>query len=140
MKVPESLASEFGRVVAVLSSRIADRGCERIGNHILGPALVEALAELPDLQLGGVLNVNEEFARLCGAEAAERVLNELAAEPHMLTEEDMRLIREHVRPKDAGDAVEAAVLKERIRCALLARQHGAEPYSVEAILGGKEPA
>jgi hypothetical protein len=35
----------------------------------------------------------------------------------VFTDVDVALIREHVRPKDAPDAVEAAVLRERIRCA-----------------------
>jgi hypothetical protein len=69
---------------------------------------------------------------------AQQVADEVAStlsRANLLTDEDLRLIREHVRPKDSGDAVEAAVLKERIRCARLAQSTG-EALLAKDILDG----
>jgi hypothetical protein len=69
---------------------------------------------------------------------AQQVADEVAStlsRANLLTDEDLRLIREHVRPKDSGDAVELAVLKERIRCARLAQLIG-ETLLAKDILAG----
>lgn len=73
---------------------------------------------------------------LFAAQVADEVCATLSR-ANLLTDEDLRLIREHVRPKDAGDAVEAAVLAERIRCARVAQCYGATA-TVSDILSGRE--
>lgn len=78
------------------------------------------------------------ISRAVAEESADAAIDRVASSTAVLSEEDMRLIREHVRPKDSGDAVEAAVLKERVRCVLLSLEW-VTTQIMGQMLGGEEP-
>lgn len=123
MKVDDSLLSAMARVYAQ---------CEGTPAECMGAAV----SLIPD---PGPPQVFEcEAAMRMADQVAMTVVGELE-QRQALTEEDMRLIRDHVRPKDSGDAVEAAVLKERIRCARIAVYYGAAESSglVVGVLSGE---
>ncbi len=104
-------------------------------------SLKHAISMLPDREqviMPPDADAEAERAGRFATQVADEVCSTLSR-ANLLTDEDLRLIREHVRPKDAGDAVEAAVLAERIRCARVAQHLGANGSILDAILSGREP-
>lgn len=99
--------------------------------------LCAAIAALPDQAERADEDSLARHRGLLAAQVADLVVETLSR-ANLLTDEDLRLIREHVRPKDAGDLAELAVQVERIRAARVAHSFGAGMTVVDAILSGKE--
>jgi hypothetical protein len=122
------------RVSSETLQSAVDAFCSCGGDYQEGVRAV--IDSLPESEMTPDLVADDVVSRLIPRlETLAGALSELLGKT-VFTDEDVALIREHVRPKDAPAAVEVAVLAERIRCARIVQHFTGTGAALQDILAG----